>query len=128
MSDHQIAKPMLATMAVRTVEINNESAASLIQSVTIGNSRRLHCRVPQFCRIFFVLLWTFAQNAVAIYHRSVIVERQWCAFCAPRKQHLSTTPNKICRQRHNPAQPSGDRHQIKQRKDIADVEYSDRQN
>ena len=34
MSHHQSAKPVVATMAVMAVEISNESAASLIQTVT----------------------------------------------------------------------------------------------
>jgi hypothetical protein len=43
---HQIAKAVVAKMAVRAIERSNESAANLIQSVTIHNfqSARLHCR------------------------------------------------------------------------------------
>jgi hypothetical protein len=42
---HQTAKATVPTTAVMAVEINNESAASLIQSVTVISSRLNH-RVP----------------------------------------------------------------------------------
>jgi hypothetical protein len=46
MNPHQTAKPMVPKMAARAIEMSNESAANLIQSVTIHNfqSARLHCR------------------------------------------------------------------------------------
>jgi hypothetical protein len=37
MSHHQSAKAVVAKMAVMAIEINNESAANLIQSVTVHN-------------------------------------------------------------------------------------------
>ena len=42
---HQTAKTTVPTTAVMAVEINNESAASLIQSVTVMISSRLNYRV-----------------------------------------------------------------------------------
>ena len=43
---HQTAKTTVPTTAVMAVEINNESAASLIQLVTVMISSRLNYRVP----------------------------------------------------------------------------------
>jgi hypothetical protein len=37
MSHHQSANPAVPMMAVMAIEINNESAANLIQSVTVHN-------------------------------------------------------------------------------------------
>jgi len=37
MSNHQSANPAVPMVAVMAVEINNESAANLIQSVTVHN-------------------------------------------------------------------------------------------
>jgi hypothetical protein len=37
MSHHQSAKAVVAKMAVMAIEINNESAANLIQSITVHN-------------------------------------------------------------------------------------------
>jgi hypothetical protein len=37
MNPHQTAKAAVAKMAVMAIEINNESAANLIQSITVQN-------------------------------------------------------------------------------------------
>ncbi len=52
-SHHQIAKAMAVKTAVAAAERNNESAANLIQSVTVHTiSGWPHCRVRQFSRYF----------------------------------------------------------------------------
>jgi hypothetical protein len=56
MNSHQTAKAAVAKMAVMPIEINSESAASLIQSLTVAAPHRLHCRVP-IVSLFF--LWGY---------------------------------------------------------------------
>jgi hypothetical protein len=72
MNHHQIAKAA-AKMELRMVEMSNESAASLIQSVTVHNfpsARAPMARLPKgstFLAIVFVELRPFARHAVAIF-------------------------------------------------------------
>jgi hypothetical protein len=78
MSHHQIAKAAVATMVVRAVEMNSESAANLIQSITaspfpVGSIAQGfqwldRQSVSIFFAIFFVELWPFARHVVAISH------------------------------------------------------------
>jgi hypothetical protein len=59
-SHHQSANPAMPMVAVMAVEINNETAANLIHSVTVHNFQS----APRFC------LWSyvpFAQHADAFF-------------------------------------------------------------
>jgi hypothetical protein len=55
MSHHQKAKAVVATMAVMAVEINNERAASLIQSVTVHNFQLAPLPASNSVGIFVVM-------------------------------------------------------------------------
>jgi hypothetical protein len=57
---HQSAKAAVAKMAVMAIEINNESAANLIQAITVHNfpvGSIAEC--PSCVVIFFMKLWPF---------------------------------------------------------------------
>jgi hypothetical protein len=57
--------------------MNNESAASLIQSVTVRSFQSASLpECPSYVAFFFVMLWPFARHAVAIFHRCLIVDRE----------------------------------------------------
>jgi hypothetical protein len=75
MKPHQTAKAAVAKMVVMAIEISNEIAVSLIQSVTsqfpVGPIAG-----PSYVDILIVMLWPFMQHAVAIFHRCVIVDRE----------------------------------------------------
>jgi hypothetical protein len=82
MNPHQSANQAVPMMAVMAVEINNESAASLIQSVTVHNFQSAPlpgvgfiAGCPSCVVISFVMLWPFARHGVAIFHRCLIVDR-----------------------------------------------------
>jgi hypothetical protein len=79
MKPHQSAKTAVAKMVVMAIEISNEIAVSLIQSVTsqfpVGPIAG-----PGYVDILIVMLWPFMQHAVAIFHRCVIVDREQARF------------------------------------------------
>jgi hypothetical protein len=74
MKPHQTAKAAVAKMLVMAIEISNEIAASLIQSVTARNFQS--AQLQRSCVANFrVMLGPFARHAVAILHRCLIVDR-----------------------------------------------------
>lgn len=75
MNSHQIAKAAVAKMAVIAIEINSESAASLIQSLTVARAPSARLPGSKCVAILFVKLWPFARHAIAIFHSCVSVDR-----------------------------------------------------
>jgi hypothetical protein len=60
MSHHQSAKAAVAKLAVMAVEINSESAANLIQSVTVHNFQSAPLPGSRNCvDILIIMLWPF---------------------------------------------------------------------